>query len=134
MIVPDAAIRPWSKGAWDSLPLSSISGFGRLSPTTPLSPLAGKHRRAKHGIIEYARISTSHQDAALDAQVRQPQALGCDKVSEQARSGAERTRLAAGVEYVREGDTFIVTKLERLARSVAHLEGGGYTWLRKGTG
>jgi DNA invertase Pin-like site-specific DNA recombinase len=33
----------------------------------------------------------------------------------------DRTRLAAALEYVREGDTFIVTKLDRLARSVAHL-------------
>src|SRR5205807_4312388 len=47
---------------------------------------------------------------------------GCDKVfSEQVSSVAERGRLAAALEYVREGDTFVVTKLDRLARSVAHL-------------
>ena len=71
-------------------------------------------------VIGYARTSTLHQDAGLDAQLRQLQALGCDKVfSEQVSSIADRARLAAALEYVREGDTFIVTKLDRLARSVA---------------
>src|SRR5499433_2752878 len=73
-------------------------------------------------VIGYARTSTLHQDAGLEAQIRQLQALGCDKVfSEQVSSVAERARLAAALEYVREGDTFVVTKLDRLARSVAHL-------------
>jgi len=73
-------------------------------------------------VIGYARTSTLHQDAGLDAQLRQLQELGCDKVfSEQVSSVADRARLAAALEYVREGDTFVVTKLDRLARSVAHL-------------
>jgi DNA invertase Pin-like site-specific DNA recombinase len=63
-----------------------------------------------------------HQDAGLDGQLRQLETLGCDKVfSEQVSSVAERERLTAALEYVREGDTFVVTKLDRLARSVAHL-------------
>jgi DNA invertase Pin-like site-specific DNA recombinase len=73
-------------------------------------------------VIGYARTSTLHQDAGLDAQLRQLEALGCDKVfNEQVSSVAERGRLTAALEYVREGDTFVVTKLDRLARSVAHL-------------
>jgi DNA invertase Pin-like site-specific DNA recombinase len=73
-------------------------------------------------MIGYARTSTLRQDAGLDAQLRQLQALGCDKVfSEQVSSVADRARLAGALEYVREGDTFVVTKLDRLARSVAHL-------------
>ena len=73
-------------------------------------------------VIGYARTSTLHQDAGLDAQLRQLEALGCEKVfSEQVSSVAERARLAAALEYVREGDTLVVTKLDRLARSVAHL-------------
>src|SRR5215469_6121954 len=73
-------------------------------------------------VIGYARTSTLHQDAGLDAQLRQLQALGCDKIfAEQVSSVAERARLAAALEYAREGDTFVVTKLDRLARSVAHL-------------
>jgi DNA invertase Pin-like site-specific DNA recombinase len=73
-------------------------------------------------VIGYARTSTLHQDAGLNAQLRQLEALGCDKVfSEQVSSVADRARLTAALEYVREGDTFAVTKLDRLARSVAHL-------------
>jgi len=73
-------------------------------------------------VVGYARTSTLHQDAGLDAQLRQLRALGCDKIfSEQVSSVADRARLAAALEYVREGDTLIVTKLDRLARSVAHL-------------
>ena len=73
-------------------------------------------------VIGYARTSTLHQDAGLDAQLRQLQALGCNKVfSEQVSSVEDRARLTAALEYVREGDTFVVTKLDRLARSVAHL-------------
>ena len=78
--------------------------------------------RQHMSVIGYARTSTLHQDAGLEAQLRQLQALGCDKVfSEQVSSVAERARLAAALEYAREGDTFVVTKLDRLARSVAHL-------------
>src|SRR5215470_126370 len=73
-------------------------------------------------VIGYARTSTLHQDAGLDAQLRQLQELGCDKIfAEQVSSVAERARLTAALEYAREGDTFVVTKLDRLARSVAHL-------------
>lgn len=58
-------------------------------------------------VIGYARTSTLHQDAGLDAQLRQLEALGCDKVfSEQVSSVADRARLAAALEYVREGDAF----------------------------
>ena len=73
-------------------------------------------------VIGYARTSTLHQEAGLDAQLRQLQTLGCDKIfSEQVSSAADRARLTVALEYVREGDTFVVTKLDRLARSVAHL-------------
>src|SRR5215469_2331302 len=73
-------------------------------------------------VIGYARTSTLHQDAGLDAQLRQLEALACDKVfSEQVSSVADRARLNRALEYVREGDTFVVTKLYRLARSIAHL-------------
>jgi DNA invertase Pin-like site-specific DNA recombinase len=73
-------------------------------------------------LIGYARTSTSHQEAGLEAQIRRLEELGCDKIfSEQVSSIAERAKLNRALEYVREGDTFAVTKLDRLARSVAHL-------------
>ena len=73
-------------------------------------------------LIGYARTSTLHQEAGFEAQIRQLQALGCDKLfQEQVSSVAARDQLNRAIEYAREGDTFVVTKLDRMARSVAHL-------------
>jgi DNA invertase Pin-like site-specific DNA recombinase len=48
--------------------------------------------------------------------------VGCEKgFKEQVSSGGERVQLAAALEFVREGDVLVVTKLDRLARSVADL-------------
>jgi DNA invertase Pin-like site-specific DNA recombinase len=63
-----------------------------------------------------------HQDAGLDAQLRTLKELGCEKVfSERVSSVQDRAKLDAAIEYCREGDVFAVTKLDRLARSVADL-------------
>src|ERR1700719_355578 len=73
-------------------------------------------------IVGYARTSTSSQIAGLEAQERELQAVGCDKIfREQVSSVAERQQLEAAVDYVREGDQFVCTKLDRLARSVGDL-------------
>jgi DNA invertase Pin-like site-specific DNA recombinase len=76
-----------------------------------------------HGIlIGYARTSTLEQQAGLDAQLRDLKAAGCKKLfTEQVSSVAERERLSAVLDYAREGDTLVVTKLDRLARSARHL-------------
>ena len=70
-------------------------------------------------LVGYARVSSVGQ--SLDAQVAK---LGhCDRVFQEKQSGAAgtRPRLAACLEYVREGDTLVVTRLDRLARSTLHL-------------
>jgi len=73
-------------------------------------------------LIGYARTSTTEQLAGLDAQVRDLNAAGCKKLfQEQVSSVAEREQLDAALEYAREGDTLVVTKLDRLARSARHL-------------
>ena len=73
-------------------------------------------------LIGYARTSTLEQQAGLDAQCRDLSALGCEKVfSEQTSSVGPRPQLQVVLDYVREGDTLVVTKLDRLARSVPHL-------------
>jgi DNA invertase Pin-like site-specific DNA recombinase len=73
-------------------------------------------------IVGYARTSTLHQGAGLEAQLETLKTQGCDKIfSEQVSSVAERAKLDRALEYVREGDVLVVTKLDRLARSVAHL-------------
>jgi DNA invertase Pin-like site-specific DNA recombinase len=70
-------------------------------------------------IVGYARTSSLSQIAGLEAQVRDLQAAGCKKIfEEQVSSAAERQQLEAALDYVREGDSFTVTKIDRLARSV----------------
>ena len=48
---------------------------------------------------------------------------GCDKIYQEKRSGttADRQELKAALDYVREGDVLVITKLDRLARSTFHL-------------
>jgi DNA invertase Pin-like site-specific DNA recombinase len=73
-------------------------------------------------IIGYARTSTIDQKAGLDAQLRDLNAAGCTKVfNEQISSVAQRTELERCLDYVRDGDTLVVTKLDRLARSMPDL-------------
>ncbi|MCE1237992.1 MAG: recombinase family protein [Hyphomicrobiales bacterium] len=70
-------------------------------------------------LIGYARTSTTEQLAGLDAQLRDLEAAGCEKVfAEQVSSMASRPEFARAIEFAREGDTLVVTKLDRLARSV----------------
>ncbi|QGY00075.1 recombinase family protein [Roseovarius faecimaris] len=75
-------------------------------------------------LIGYARTSTIEQKAGLDTQLEELKKAGCDKVFEEQVSSVDikaRTQLDAAIEYIREGDTLVVTKLDRLARSVSHL-------------
>jgi DNA invertase Pin-like site-specific DNA recombinase len=73
-------------------------------------------------LIGYARTSSLGQVAGLEAQERELSAAGCQKVfREQVSSVAKRDQLEAALDYVREGDSFLVTKLDRLARSVGDL-------------
>ena len=69
--------------------------------------------------VGYARVSSVGQ--TLDVQVGKLQ--HCDKIFQEKRSGAssKRPRLRSCLEYVREGDTLVVTRLDRLARSTLHL-------------
>ncbi|OWV41802.1 recombinase family protein [Mameliella alba] len=73
-------------------------------------------------LIGYARTSTLEQQAGLEAQIQELKAIGCEKVwQEQTSSVSKRDALAQAIEFCREGDVFVVTKLDRLARSVRHL-------------
>ena len=72
--------------------------------------------------IGYARSSTIDQEAGYQAQIRALKVAGCEKVfAEQVSSVGHRSELEAALDYAREGDALVVTKLDRLARSVAHL-------------
>jgi DNA invertase Pin-like site-specific DNA recombinase len=74
-------------------------------------------------LVGYARTSTEEQVAGFEAQIRELEALGCGKVFKEQLStvASKRDQLEALIDYVRDGDEVIVTKLDRLARSVADL-------------
>lgn len=73
--------------------------------------------------VGYARTSTLEQKAGLEAQLRDLKAAGVKKIfSEQLSSvDAERPQLAAVLDFIREGDVLVITKIDRVARSVANL-------------
>ena len=72
-------------------------------------------------LIGYARVSTRDQN--LDLQVKTLTKAGCKKVFDDRISGtrAERPGLTAALAMLREGDTLVVWKLDRLGRSVKNL-------------
>jgi len=73
-------------------------------------------------IIGYARTSTLDQVAGFEAQLRDLEKSGCEQVyQEQTSSIGKRDELDKALNFIRKGDTLIVTKLDRLARSVKHL-------------
>lgn len=72
--------------------------------------------------IGYARSSSTGQ--SVEVQLEQLRTAGCTKVFEEKVSGTSqqgRLKLAEALDYVREGDTFVVTRLDRLARSMSDL-------------
>jgi DNA invertase Pin-like site-specific DNA recombinase len=73
-------------------------------------------------MIGYARTSTIEQEAGLAAQQRDLTMAGCQRTfSEQVPSVGKRPQMEAALSYLRQGDTLVVTKPDRLARSVADL-------------
>lgn len=83
-------------------------------------------------LVGYARVSTQDQKPELQRDALH--AAGCERIFEEKASGAQRERpqLKAAIDYMRAGDTLVIWKLDRLARSVKqlietveHLEGRG---------
>ena len=72
-------------------------------------------------LVGYVRVST--QDQNLDLQLEALQKAGCEKIYEDKTSGskAERPGLKMALEVLREGDTLVVWKLDRLGRTVKQL-------------
>src|SRR5512134_1748598 len=72
-------------------------------------------------LIGYARVSTA--DQTLDLQKDALEKAGCTKIFTDTASGAkaERTGLDEALNYVRQGDTLVVWRLDRLGRSLTHL-------------
>lgn len=73
-------------------------------------------------LIGYARTSTVEQDNGLQAQIEELKAEGCEEIyQEQVSSVQTRKELEAALKFIRKGDTLVVTKMDRLARSMFHL-------------
>jgi DNA invertase Pin-like site-specific DNA recombinase len=72
-------------------------------------------------IVGYARVSSVDQSLAV--QLDKLQAYACNKIYQEKYSGttADRPELKACLDYVREDDVLVITKLDRLARSTFHL-------------
>ncbi len=73
-------------------------------------------------LIGYARTSTTDQIAGLEAQERDLLAQGCERLwKEQTSALGPRNALEEAISFARSGDSLVVTKICRLARSVADL-------------
>jgi DNA invertase Pin-like site-specific DNA recombinase len=75
-------------------------------------------------LIGYARSSTLDQKASIESQVHDLTAAGCQKIFQEQVSSIDvpsRAQLADALDHLRQGDTLVVTRLDRLARSVRHL-------------
>src|SRR5262249_20058657 len=72
-------------------------------------------------LVGYARVSTQDQKTKL--QLDALTQIGCQRVFTEKASGAQRERpqLQAALDYMRDGDTLVVWKLDRLARSLKQL-------------
>lgn len=72
--------------------------------------------------IGYARVSSSGQN--LESQIEALKKAGCEKIFQEKMSGRQsdnRTELQNALDFVREGDVFVVTRLDRCSRSVVDL-------------
>ncbi|WP_417621941.1 recombinase family protein [Parasphingorhabdus sp.] len=71
-------------------------------------------------LVGYARTSTVEQEAGLENQVATLLATGCNKLfAEQVSSVAMREQFELALDFVREGDVLVATRLDRLARSTS---------------
>jgi DNA invertase Pin-like site-specific DNA recombinase len=72
-------------------------------------------------LVGYARVSTLDQLAGFNDQVEQLRRLGVERMfQEQVSAVGSRPELEAALDFVRDGDVLIVTRLDRLARSTKH--------------
>src|SRR3984957_21351058 len=72
--------------------------------------------------VGYARTSTIEQKAGLEAQIAELKSAGCEEIFEEQVSSVQRREgLETALKFVRKGDVLIVSKLDRLARSIPDL-------------
>src|SRR5215204_3628626 len=74
-------------------------------------------------LIGYARVSSTDQDLAL--QIERLKAAGCEMVRSEKVTGSTRqgrSELASIITFLRPGDELVVTRIDRLARSIGDLQ------------
>jgi DNA invertase Pin-like site-specific DNA recombinase len=74
-------------------------------------------------IIGYARVSTTDQDLAI--QINALKTAGCEVIRSEKRSGTTtegRDELRTILDFMRQGDVLMVTRIDRLARSIGDLQ------------
>jgi DNA invertase Pin-like site-specific DNA recombinase len=102
-----------------------LSGFSTLVTSVVRCPLrlirSSLPSSSKGSLVGYARVSTGDQN--IDLQTDALQAAGCARVFTDTASGslAERPQLSAALDYLRDGDTLVVWRLDRLGRYIRHL-------------
>ena len=115
---PPAAVRAWSarcRAAWrEGVAAGGQGAPQQAPPSQPAAPGSGI-------LVGYARVSTQEQDTGL--QIDALKSAGCARIFAEKASGAQRERpqLTAALDYMRPGDTLVVWKLDRLARSMKQL-------------
>src|SRR5215207_6874378 len=85
--------------------------------------------------IGYARVSTTDQDLTLQREALT--AAGCTVIREEKGTGTTRsgrTELATILDFIRAGDVLVVTRIDRLARSIGDLQDIVRTLKAKGAG
>src|SRR5215203_4461349 len=85
--------------------------------------------------IGYARVSTTDQDLTLQREALT--AAGCTMIREEKVTGTTRsgrTELATILDFIRAGDLLVVTRIDRLARSIGDLQDIVRTLKAKGAG
>lgn len=72
-------------------------------------------------IVGYARVSTTHQN--LESQIEELKRAGAEKIFQEKASGANTNResLTRMLDYIREGDVVVCTKIDRIARNTKNL-------------
>ena len=73
-------------------------------------------------LVGYARVSSTGQN--LDSQIEALKEIGCKKIFMEKKSGTntkDRFELSNALDFVREGDVFVITRLDRCSRSVSDL-------------
>ena len=85
-------------------------------------------------LIGYARVSTLDQNPEM--QIAALETTGCERIFTEKASGAlnERPQLTAALEYMRSGDTLVIWKLSRLARSLKQIIETAYGLQERGIG